>query len=81
MMPLVAHASRNAAAVIVLPMSVKMKLVCESGRRVAEIRERLHREVAHRLVAGRFFLDVLRVLSDAIAAATPNVLTLVRTIL
>src|SRR6185369_6432828 len=30
------------------------------GRGVAEIRERLDREVTHRLVAGRFFLDVLR---------------------
>src|SRR5262249_15585387 len=28
--PLAAHPSRNAAAVIVLPISVKMKLVCES---------------------------------------------------
>src|SRR5207249_3683684 len=28
--PSFAHASRNAAAVIVLPMSVKMKFVCES---------------------------------------------------
>ena len=43
-------------------MSVKMKLVCESADVVAEVRERLDREVAHRLVARGLFLDVLRIL-------------------